>query len=760
MKRAPIEVREGQLQVCSRSAGFEPALRVGKPLGAVLNLGCPKPTKSRRSGAALAVSLLLAGFSALAAEIFQPAAADQARGQEILRKFAEANRYWLQAPPPTVRNFSYVLNRLSGTQSFEVTDPAKTPRARVQGVSYNALLQQLARAPQSVTVTSLVEEGGKVRLFLSFKQELRCAIGNGVENSWNGYHSFRGREGSLVLDSQRWVPLEASVGRLQESFSDYVAVDPGHYVPLAIHEQLEESGYDWHFRLYAPGLWLFDESLSDGRRLAWVEQVKINAAEAAVLKATPESLARAERTQAGQERLQLFLKANRQWLLPSLMARRGFAYEYRQEAPYLERVLIDFEGNVMVRLEACQDSPNQPTRQRLWLADGRSYTGNASDSLPQLTPGTNLNANPDAWLQRDRMVQNLALGLGIDCALTRLAREPDNFQVEVRPLSDRPERYVLVLHGKRGTRLFTGTMLAFSSWAYMHDVDYDRAEVLCDATTHRPIEEKDFSGKAESKGEYFFENWLSTPVGPAPGLIRSVIPVSKDGKDGSLEMSAQFQLAKPGVWLLAQVASHFRGATGGSTGTVSVVLVNANTFQPIRELVQKAGETAGLLEALQQAPVGTNQQAVAPGEWKAMPLRAAWTEQARESARSMDDHGRKPAAAEPPLIGLHRGRILSPSGSGVRVELQGVSTANWKEYGTVWKVSLQDAAGHSLGSGSTNLSVRAEGGPTPFVVSLELPLASEAASSAPQRLAVEATVQRMSGMYHGHGMWLQYLDNK
>jgi hypothetical protein len=717
----------------------------------------PVPSLSRSVLQCLTCGLVAA--AALGGEPTKPgpvSAGDQSRGEEIIRRFVEVNRYWLMGPPSGVQNFSYVLNRLSGTQVFEVSDPARTSRARLQGVTYSTLLHQLAQAPQSATVTKMTEEKGILRLALTFEPAVRGAIGNGVENSWNGYHNLGGRDGYIVLDTERWVPLEASVGRLTETFGEYARVDGRHWVPLAIGEQIGDTHYDWHFRLYEAGLWLFDESISDGRRLAWVEQVKVNSAAAKLQQATAASLEQAERTKVGQERMEAFLKANRQWLLPSLEARRGLAYEYRQEAPYLERVLIDPNGNLMARLEATKENPERPTRQRLWLADGRSYSGNAADQFVKLEGGWSLGESPEAWLRRDRIVQHLAMGLALDCALTRLAREPENFWAEVRSVPNIEARYLLVLHPKKDARLFTGTMLTFSSSSFMHDVRYDRSEVLCDAATHRPLEERDYAGQTDLKGEYLFKDWLGDASGAAPGRIRAALPYEKEGKDQALEMDAQFRFTKPGLWMLQRVESHFRGEGGGSTGTVTVVSAPAGSFQPIQELLEKARVTEQTLGAMQQAPMGSTAQPIKPGDWSPLPLRASWTEQAQESARTTDERGRQLSPQQPPLIGLHRARLVQVAEGATRVELEGLSTAAWKEFQTEWKVSLQDAQGRLLAAGTTNSDLRAESAPTPFQVRLDLPRSDTPSPSLPQQITVEATVQRMTGAYHGHGMWFRF----
>src|ERR1035438_271131 len=103
--------------------------------------------------------------AAFAAEQTPPetgAGGNQARGQAIIRRFVEVNRYWLIGPPAAVRQFSYTLNRLGAKEEFAVPDPMKAPRARRTGVLYSTMLHQLAAKPESATVRSLTEESGQI----------------------------------------------------------------------------------------------------------------------------------------------------------------------------------------------------------------------------------------------------------------------------------------------------------------------------------------------------------------------------------------------------------------------------------------------------------------------------------------------------------------------------------------------------------------------------------------------------------------------
>jgi len=191
-----------------------------------------------------------------------------------------------------------------------------------------------------------------------------------------------------------------------------------------------------------------------------------------------------------------------------------------------------------------------------------------------------------------------------------------------------------------------------------------------------------------------------------------------------------------------------------------VVEATAESFQPIRDLIQKAAGTTQLLAAIQGGPTGRTVRPLEPGDWSPLPLRAAWTHVARESARFDREGERKPATEPPSLIGVHRARTVETAAGGAQIELDGLCTTSWKEFDTEWTVKLEDAEGHVLGSSTTNLVLRAEGGPAPFQIALELPRPNKPSPLLAQRVAVEATVQRMSGAYHGHGMWFRFANKE
>src|ERR1039457_4258505 len=174
----------------------------------------------------LCVFVLIA--AAFAAEQTQPetgAGGNQARGQQIIRRFVEVNRYWLIGPPAAVRQFSYTLNRLGAKEEFAVPDPMKAPRARRTGGTDSTMLHLLAAKPESATVRSITEEGGRIRLMLAFDPAVDGECGNGVEKGYYGYFGVGGDTGYLVLDANRFVPVEAGMGKLTETFAEVAQGD-------------------------------------------------------------------------------------------------------------------------------------------------------------------------------------------------------------------------------------------------------------------------------------------------------------------------------------------------------------------------------------------------------------------------------------------------------------------------------------------------------------------------------------------------------
>jgi hypothetical protein len=666
---------------------------------------------------------------------------------EMIAKLIETNRVWLLQPPAGVTNFEYVLNLSAGSRRFEVPDPAHASNAHRQAVTYYSILQHLARNPGSETIKRVEPWPGAIRLDVKFDAVVEGAVGNGVENSWTGYHTISGSEGYIVIDTNRWVPLEAGLGRLRERFSEYATVVSNQYAPLTVRLDIGETSYEWKFKVHEPGLWLYEEGTSGTRKLAWIDHVKVNGTLAKVVAAAASEREEDQAERKARGRLRRFLEANAHWLLPRLDSRAGLIYEYSQEAPYMERIIFHPHGHVLARLESSKESSTSTT-ERLWMADGRAYYGLTAS--PFLSFET---ASPDPlwtaayWPYKDRLVQHLLMGLALECAATRLAREPDAFWVEVQDSGEHPDSYVLILKPKSAARLFTGTMLTFSSWCYIHDVAYDRAELMVNVATHRLMDEHTYS-QGQLKASYEFQNWIEDGSSAAPGQIRAVLPHKEQGQDQSLEMIARFHYPRPGTWLLREVESRFRGTDSKSSGTITLVNSNSNAFALVDRAIEKAQFTADILYRITQTAEPGAIIDLQPGSSANLVTRALWTAPALDAARAQAD-----VKTFEPLVGLYRATL---STNAPTLEVEGVTAAPFMEFASAWKFEFLDSQGSSIGSVTTNILVRSERGPSPFRILVPTP----AAMPVGERLRVSArgTVQRMTAFSRGAGRWF-HLSN-
>lgn len=670
------------------------------------------------------------------------------RGRDILEAMAEANQPWLKRPPAVVANYAYDYHREGrDPQRYEVPEPSKAGRAVRQGASYYSLIHHAAANSGRVQVRTLEEADGIIRMSLGFDPPMKGHCGNGMQGSWHGYFNLGGDTGLLVLDAERLTPLRTVIGDVTERFGDFVELEPGRYVPLSIEiENGDDMRFDWTFAVHEPGLWLLDRGRYREQDVAWIDGVTVNDTSRAPVHRLAANAEREVRAEQGADALDVFLNANRHWLLPSLEARRGVVYDYRQEPPYRERVVFDRDGRILVELAASREHPDGVSRQRLWLPNGQSIDASAGEAYVRAS-----DVPPVTFSVLERVVHHLAIGLRLDCALTRWAHLTNPGWAETIVDGPDPETYTLVLHWTKDARLFAGTMLSFTSWAYMHDVRYQRSEIRCDAETHCPLEEKDFAGE-KLMGHFFFERYMDSPAGPVPGRIRAVIPHEKEDRDQALEMTAEFDLVGEDLWLLHTVRSAFRGGGGGSTGTVEVVRSTPADFAPVEELAGRHDHTVQTMTMVHDAPEGTVTTSLAVDETNALVFRPTWTEEARDARNPRRDDE---AGAVPPLIGILEASLAARPEGGLILTLRGVGRCDWKAYRTRWAASCIDANGVRY-EREVEVPVRSEGGPAEFMVEMDLPAMAMHGAGEPVELELWGRVEAMSGAYHGHGMWYTF----
>ena len=189
-----------------------------------------------------------------------------AEGQKILKRMAEVNRYWLVAPSPKVKNYSYdfILYDWRNTEPTQETIKVKRP-TRVnskcrQGITYDSVLHKLISNPSATIIRKIQKNQQMIQLDFIFRDFTKVEYGNGISHSWRGYFSGQVKTGSLWLDATKRVPVKLEAGWPVEYFSEYVAVDESHYVPLKVTVGYDDTRYHWTFGFYEPGLWLFENA--------------------------------------------------------------------------------------------------------------------------------------------------------------------------------------------------------------------------------------------------------------------------------------------------------------------------------------------------------------------------------------------------------------------------------------------------------------------------------------------------------------------
>jgi len=187
--------------------------------------------------------------------------ATQSKGEQIIKKMAEVNRYWLIESPSQTKNYSYEFSLYKGeTETFKVAEPSSSDRTIRQGITYDSLLHKLAKEPFAATYTSIEEVNGIIRTDFKLKEPIQIHAGNGLKGRWYGSFDQLVEGGTFWIDAKKMSPVRAKCDDVYEYFSDYAAVDEAHYVPLRVKIDKNDMHFDWTFKLHKPGLWLFDQS--------------------------------------------------------------------------------------------------------------------------------------------------------------------------------------------------------------------------------------------------------------------------------------------------------------------------------------------------------------------------------------------------------------------------------------------------------------------------------------------------------------------
>ena len=206
-----------------------------------------------------------------------------AKAREILDRVAAVNRYWFGGPADDVKSFSYTFH-LAGEEPREISyqdylDAEGWHREWYpKGISYTGAARVLTSLRSRAKFRDV--EIGDQQISIYFVLDglpSTVAAGNGIAQTWRGFYSLGMKEGRIVLDAKRLTPISIQYGDHHERYDNYVAVEPGCCVPLSIQLGQRGSEFRWAFRVWQPGLWLFDKSADDADEpIAWTTDVTVN----------------------------------------------------------------------------------------------------------------------------------------------------------------------------------------------------------------------------------------------------------------------------------------------------------------------------------------------------------------------------------------------------------------------------------------------------------------------------------------------------
>ena len=178
----------------------------------------------------------------------------QAKGREILAKMAEANRYWLDRPPPEIRTYRYDF-KLRGKEpkTYTVSESGPDTGAVRQGISYGSVLNGLTAQPERVVFRQIDVQPDRMTLAFTLAEAAPVSAGNGVLGTWSGFFSMRLSEGTMIVDPKTYTLQECrSEVRGQsyrETLSDYAEIRPRHFVPLRVRVSSGGMAFDFQFRV-------------------------------------------------------------------------------------------------------------------------------------------------------------------------------------------------------------------------------------------------------------------------------------------------------------------------------------------------------------------------------------------------------------------------------------------------------------------------------------------------------------------------------
>ncbi len=429
------------------------------------------------------------------------------------------------------------------------------------GTTLHAGFRELMKSPERFAIeVSRSADAKRLTLTAKVKDNTNIFVeaGNGVENSWHGYFSDGASATTIVVDAERFVPLEEQTGRTAIRYSDWRETGDSQWVPCRIDVVNGSTHYRMHFGWIAGTAWLLKSSESIGPEgavtLTLAENVKINRQEfISSVKAARQRASEAVRP------LVAMLDHNRAWLDGSTTGvgwRPPFntlSYTFHTiREDVRESCVVDRNGEVA--FEVSGDGLGKMKGQlgtRKVALNTREYGTSQRGSRFAFIHGR---AERERGQPYDLALKNYArIGCQFDLPLFhyRAGLESAAVALAASNWNGRPCRVATVSNLGGGVVLGCGTMLAFTSWSYVHHVFPVKEVLYIDPERNVPVHETLTSFRDPKIVEIDFADYVE--VEPGQWAPRSIRIESKN----YFTCEYQFQLVAGKHWMLKEVVSWF-----------------------------------------------------------------------------------------------------------------------------------------------------------------------------------------------------------
>jgi beta-lactamase regulating signal transducer with metallopeptidase domain len=480
----------------------------------------------------------------------------------IVRELAARATNWTAAPS-AITTLEYELVSGSRTIALKATRGERRRYSVWMGTTLQTAFRELINSPEKFDI-QIKRQAGAATLTLLVKlkddkQRIGFEAGNGVENSWIGYISHSAREATIQVDAARLVPLEERIGSTTVRYSGWQATSNGKWIPRQIDVIGSSAHFRMHFDWLGDTLWLLrtSESITPEATVALTRtrNVKINGRDVAAASIDAE-----RHSHEAAQQLLAMLDHNRPWLDGGATG-SGWRPQFRTLSYSFHTVREDVRESCVLSRDgeaAFEVSHDGQGKMKDQIGSRKIALNTQQHATSQR--GARFACVYDRPLRERDQPLDLALkqyariGCQFDLPLFRY-RDQLGFAIVTiadGTWSGQPCRIATVSNLGAPAYLGCGTMLAFTSWSYVHHIAPSKEIIYIDQARNVPIHETLVSSRDNRTFEIDFGDYVQAEPGHwAPRSIRI------EAKD-YFTCEYQFQLVAGTHWMLDHVISWFK----------------------------------------------------------------------------------------------------------------------------------------------------------------------------------------------------------